>query len=304
MFGYVKAHNPELKVRESDYYRAFYCGLCRTMKSRCGFSSTLTLSYDIVFLALVRTAITGARGNIKRMRCPMHPVRGRLALTLVDSDILDYCAGVAALLTEGKLEDDVLDERGVRRLRARLLLPAARRVSKRAGCGDDLRDTVRRYLSELNDTENSRPESVDACADIFGGLLGEIFAYGLPCERSRRIAYEIGRGAGRFIYVADAANDAAEDAAAGRYNPVLSVWHDHFDGVMFDDHAKDATMTALQLDLSVAATAVELIDTQNGAPPEALSIIKNIIYLGMPAAAKAALSGKAKNKRWRQKQIS
>lgn len=304
MFGYVKTYTPELKVRESDYYRAVYCGLCRAMKSRCGFNSTLSLSYDIVFLALVRLAMMGARGSIKRMRCPMHPVRGRPAMTLADSDILDYCAGVAALLTEEKLKDDKLDERGVKRLRATLLLPAARRASKRARCSDDLRDTVRRYLSKLNDTEISRPESVDACADIFGELLGEIFAYGLPCERSRRIAYEIGRGAGRFIYVADAAEDAAEDAVAGRYNPVLSLWRDHFDGEKFDDHAKEAIMTALRLDLSVAATAAELIDTSNGAPSEPLSIIKNIIYLGMPAAAKAALSGKAKNRRRGKKQIS
>lgn len=301
MFGYVKAYTPELKVRESDYYRAVYCGLCRAMKSRCGFNSTLSLSYDIVFLALVRLAITGASWNIKRMRCPMHPVRGKPALTLVDSDVLDYCAGVAALLTEGKLKDDRLDERGVKRIRARLLLPAARHASKRAGCSDDLRDTIRRYLSELNETENSRPESVDVCADIFGRLLGEIFAYGLPCDRDRRIAYEIGRGAGRFIYVADAADDATEDAAAGRYNPVLSLWRDHFDGEKFDDHAKEAIMTALQLDLSVAAMAVELIDTQTGTPPEPLSIVKNIVYLGMPAAAKAVLSGKTKNKRRAQK---
>jgi len=187
VFGYVKAYTPELKVRESDYYRAVYCGLCRAMKSRCGFNSTLSLSYDIVFLALVRLAITGASGNIKCMRCPMHPVRGKPALTLVNSDVLDYCAGVAALLTEGKLKDDRLDERGVKRIRARLLLPAARHASKRAGCSDDLRDTIRRYLSELNETENSRPESVDVCADIFGRLLGEIFAYGLPCDRDRRI---------------------------------------------------------------------------------------------------------------------
>ena len=29
MFGYVKAEIPELKVREKEYYRAIYCGLCR-----------------------------------------------------------------------------------------------------------------------------------------------------------------------------------------------------------------------------------------------------------------------------------
>ena len=31
MYGYVRTHAPELKVREQEYYRAVYCGLCRTM---------------------------------------------------------------------------------------------------------------------------------------------------------------------------------------------------------------------------------------------------------------------------------
>ena len=54
MYGYIKAYAPELKVREQEYYRAVYCGLCRTMGKCTGQCSRLTLSCDVTFLALLR----------------------------------------------------------------------------------------------------------------------------------------------------------------------------------------------------------------------------------------------------------
>ena len=34
MFGYVTVCEPELKVKDLKKYRAYYCGLCRTLKRR------------------------------------------------------------------------------------------------------------------------------------------------------------------------------------------------------------------------------------------------------------------------------
>ena len=54
MFGYVKPVPAELLVKEYEFYRATYCGICRSMKKHTGSLSKVTLSYDSVFLALVR----------------------------------------------------------------------------------------------------------------------------------------------------------------------------------------------------------------------------------------------------------
>ena len=35
MFGYVTANKPEMKIREYEYYRGVYCGLCRAL-GKCG----------------------------------------------------------------------------------------------------------------------------------------------------------------------------------------------------------------------------------------------------------------------------
>lgn len=32
MFGYVIVNKPELKIKDFDIYRSFYCGLCQCLK--------------------------------------------------------------------------------------------------------------------------------------------------------------------------------------------------------------------------------------------------------------------------------
>ena len=56
MFGYVKPVVKELLVKEHEFYKATYCGICRSMKKHTGGLSIATITYDSVFLALVRMA--------------------------------------------------------------------------------------------------------------------------------------------------------------------------------------------------------------------------------------------------------
>ena len=44
MFGYVTVCEPELKVKDLKKYRAYYCGLCRTLKEDYGFMGQMTLT--------------------------------------------------------------------------------------------------------------------------------------------------------------------------------------------------------------------------------------------------------------------
>ena len=57
MFGYVRVQLLELRVREYRYYRGVYCGLCRAQGRCTGQCSRMTLSYDYVFLSLLRMAL-------------------------------------------------------------------------------------------------------------------------------------------------------------------------------------------------------------------------------------------------------
>ena len=77
MFGYVTICEPELKVKDLRKYRAYYCGLCRTLKERFGGLGQLTLTYDMTFAVILLTSLYAVsythldvykRQNLKRRR--------------------------------------------------------------------------------------------------------------------------------------------------------------------------------------------------------------------------------------------
>ena len=121
MYGYLRTHVPELKVREQEYYRAVYCGLCRTMGKCTGQCSRMTLSYDFTLFALVRLALTGEDLTVKRRRCVAHPLRKRPMAE--PTPALALCAYASAILAHHKVKDDLRDERGLKRTAASAVSP-------------------------------------------------------------------------------------------------------------------------------------------------------------------------------------
>lgn len=293
MFGYVKPAYGELRVREHELYRAAYCGLCRSMGKCTGCLSQMTLSYDLVFLALVRYALTGDRVTVRAGRCAAHPLKKRPYL--VHTESLGYSAGASAVLTCGKIRDDISDERGFGRFAAKVLLPFARSAAKRADL-PGLEAAVKAELDALAALEAEKCADIDRAADCFGRLLGEVVAHGLEGS-AKRIAYEMGRYTGRFIYVIDAADDMGKDAKDGKYNPFLCAYGEEIleEREVWDHSGRsrvrtvpkretaEGILTAARLDLMGLERAENLIsyeDSQDGGMLR--GIIGNIIGIGMP----------------------
>lgn len=300
MFGYIRPLVDEMKVRENEMYRAIYCGLCRAMGHHTGCASRMTLSYDFVFLSVFRAAITGEKFTPHLHRCMMHPVKRRQMAE--DNETFAFCARAAAYLTYAKLEDDLTDERGGRRMAAQSLLHAARDMRKKAGEIPELRDSISSHLKALQALEKAESDSIDETAECFGGLLADIFSHGLT-GTDARIAREVGRAVGRFIYVIDAADDAPEDGEKHRYNPILRRYGADIltkreitlrDGTkktatrINEATAQDIYIAALH-DLGRLSAAVELMDFSR-TQSEVEGILKNTVYLGMPTELRRVLA--------------
>lgn len=287
MFGYIKPYIPDLKVREHELYRALYCGLCRTMGRETGTLSRFTLSYDFAFLSAVRFLATGNLPIADKKSCMAHPLKKRSYIK--DSEELRYCARVSALLTDGKLRDDLADEAGLKRLRAILTLPEASYMVKKAlkhgdGALSPIKDAISGDLDRLSSLEGASSDSVDACAEVFGAVCAEFFSAFLP-ERESRICREIGRGVGRFIYVADALDDLTDDFKKHRFNPILSLYGDSSvetegKNVYLSPSVAESVKTSALIDLNRPASAAELL--VDGGHPELSAIVKNVLYLGLP----------------------
>ena len=275
MFGYVKVKNAELKVKEYEFYRGTYCGLCRSMGRCTGQCSRMTLNYDFVFLALVRLAIEYEQIAFEQKRCIAHPLKKRNSM--VENKTLKFCSSASAILNYHKVKDDISDEKGIKRFAARVMLPfvahARKKALKRDGGLAELDSAVSTRLCELAELEGQRRASVDMPAACFGALLGDIVAYGLD-GADRRIAYELGRNIGAWIYIADAIDDMKDDLKKKRYNPILELYN----GRIPNKDELDSISVAVRNHLYGAEAAFDLIEIED---ETVKNIIQNILYLGI-----------------------
>lgn len=273
MFGYVKPHVPTLLVKEHEFYRAAYCGLCRSMRKRTGALSAVSLRYDYLLLLLVRMLhLKDESFPVRRRRCVLHPVRRRPMLE--ENDALRYVTDVSAFLGYHQLKDTERDCRGFKKMGALCIHPIFARARKKATCRA-LEEGIAKHMQELHLLEQARCSSIDEAAEPFGKLLGEVFAFGLDAPESR-VCYEFGYRIGRFIYIADAAQDYEKDVKEKNYNPLYVA----YGAPSLTESQKENLYTALTIELREAEGAMNLFPAYDGNP--LLHIIQNTVYEGLP----------------------
>ncbi len=290
MYGYIRTHASELKVREQEYYRAVYCGLCRTMGKCTGQLSRTTLSYDFTFFALVRMALTGERPTVRPRRCLAHPTRRHLMAE--PNEALRLAANLSAVLGYHKLCDDLSDERGLKRTAATLARPylsSLRRRARKKGL-DGADDRVAAAMRALSRLEASRPPSVDTPAELFGELMAALLSHGLSDDRAR-LAHVAGRHIGRWIYIIDAADDYEDDVRRGRYNPFICLYTaaGHPPVPTLSPDKREEIRIALLGELAGLESAFDLLEITDD--PDLGGILRNVLYLGLPREAERILCG-------------
>jgi ankyrin repeat protein len=187
--------------------------------------------------------------------------------------LLQLGANPAAVNADGKSATQLADEKGAKRMLARLLSPALGRMSRRAAKEHEaLRDSVLAHLRALWEFEKEPTPSLDRPAALFGEVLGEVCAFGLDGERER-IARAVGRAVGKWVYLIDALDDFEKDRRHGRYNPIASVYGDVGEG-------REAIELALGAALAEADAALDLLEFPDG---DMQALTENILRYGMPS---------------------
>ncbi len=281
MFGYVKLYKPECKFREFEYYRGVYCGLCRALGKCGGGCARLTLTYDFTFLALVRMAIVGEKPSFTRRRCIAHPLKKHTEA--LSCDTLHFLAGASLLLSHGKLLDDIADEKGAKRFRARLLHPFFLFFCRRArGELSELDAKINDRLSALSILEKDPPRSVDRPAELFGDIMSDILSFGLEDEK-KALAKTVGRALGKWVYLVDGIDDREADTEKGRYNPINLV----YGNAPLDEQTREELSVTLINLLADAERAFDLLEYPDR---DMRGVIENHLYLGMPRTVREILS--------------
>ena len=261
MFGYVVMNKPEIKFKDFDMYRSFYCGLCRELKERYGLSGQITLTYDMTFVILLLSGLYEPPTKKGLTRCIVHPVRRQ---PVRKNAITEYAADMNIFLTYYKCKDDWNDERSILGLAFGKLLE--RKEKKSEKLWSKKVQTIVSCLDELSELEKENATDIDRVSGCFGRIMAEIFAYREDVWEPtlRRMGFYFGK----FIYLLDAYDDVEEDVKKENYNPFSK------DYIIkgFDDRVKSMLM------MMMAETCREF---------EKLPIIKytdilrNILYSGV-----------------------
>ncbi len=216
MFGYVNVNKPELKMKDFYKYKAYYCGLCKTLNSKYGRFGQMTLSYDMTFLILLLTSLYESNTSKEQNRCIIHPVKKHDTLY---NEFTEYVADMNIALSYHHLMDDWQDEKSVAGLAgAKMLKHSYQKINKNypRQCKE-----ISESLNHLAECEKNGETNIDLVSRCFGELMSGLFAYKEDIweESLRKIGFYLGK----YIYILDAYDDLEKDSKNESYNPLIPI---------------------------------------------------------------------------------
>ena len=261
MFGYVLVNKPELKIKEFEAYRSWYCGLCRTLNKRHGLAGRLTLNYDMTFLIMILADLYDEKHECACARCIVHPLEKHCSAR---TEATDYCADMCVLLAYYKCRDDWKDEHKLKACFAMTVLSRkAKRVAERY---PEKAAFIEKKMNMLDIVENAKNLPIDKVAKVFGEIMAEVFVY--RDDFWKEDLYKLGFYLGIFIYLLDAYEDVEKDMKTGDYNP----FREFYAKPGFDDQV----LNLLLLMIGEATDAFERLPLV-----ENTEILRNILYSGV-----------------------
>lgn len=287
MFGYVEPDKPELKIREFEVFRGYYCGVCKSIAKKFGQVPRVVLNYDLAFLAVLLDSTSNDMPQGEIERCFAHPVRKRYVIR--NNQFVDYASDMNIILAYYNLKDKWSDEKNIIGACGSVVLRSAfRKAAKRYR---EKTERIEKLLGELYQLEKENCASLDEAAEPFANIMREIFECPHVEDEHRRKALGwLGYNLGRWIYILDAWDDLADDVKSGSYNPILRQYqYDGGDLDAFKAGIKERLDFSLTYTLSECEKAYALLGAEKNT-----GIIDNIIYSGLIVKTDQVLQGRCK----------
>ncbi|MFV0414131.1 MAG: DUF5685 family protein [Oscillospiraceae bacterium] len=275
MFGYALPVKSEMKVKEFEAYRAYYCGLCKQLQVSYGVFSRFLLNYDLVLLALLADSLSGETGCIQCEGCFANPLARRK--TCHGTKGLLLAADSLMLLSYHRLCDGLADEKLPKRLLYRLVKPYfAYKYKKAAARRPELAEALARQMQNQFDVESNAAAEADLAGEPTAKMCEALFAATAATPAEKKVLGRMGMFSGQIAYFLDAAEDYEEDRENGRYNVYLKTGRSFAQAVA-------AAQTRCRMAAGEIALCYNLLTPLQNKP-----ILDNIFFLGLPAAIAAA----------------
>lgn len=217
MFGYVTACKMELKIKDFEKYKAYYCGVCKAIKINFGNLPRLTLNYDMTFLAILLDSFEISSCKYARQRCIIHPIKKRIVI--IDNSSLDYAAFCNVALVYYKLLDNVKDDNSAKSKLYSFFLKNYLEDDK-----IELKPTMLFIEKSLNDLSLLEVDPKEKSLDEFCHPFAELTAFIISSFYKEQVFYEelykLGYNLGKWIYLIDALDDLPKDMKEKKFNAI------------------------------------------------------------------------------------
>ena len=262
MFGYIRINKMDLTFREYDYYKGYYCGLCKYLKENHGEISRLSLNYDITFLIVILTALYKVESKVTEERCIANPLKKKMRIV---NEITEYAASMNILLSYYKLEDNLYDDNTIKDKLAYAIYKG--KLKSAYEKYPEKAEYIKQQLLNLRELENEKSKSIDRVSNTFGNLMAEIFAY--KEDEFEKDLRQIGFNIGKYIYLLDAYEDLEKDYKKGRYNPFIGY-------IDRREELKVRVDKLISMTLGMVGRRIDNLNLKTNT-----AIIENIVYSGV-----------------------
>ena len=279
MFGYITPLKSELKVREFEYFRSYYCGLCHEIKKEYGNIPRFCLNYDLTFIGFLLEGLYSAPLTLKYVKCLRHPTT---KIIIVDkTDTLNYSCNLSILLFNYKLKDNIADDKSIKSNFFKLLLSPA--FKKDLLSMNSLASSIDKNITNLSILEKSKNFSTldEICApfsDTMGIILRD-FPYDIENDSIdlRNNLYWLGYYIGKWIYLIDALDDLNNDINENKFNPFNIIYNN-----VNLNYSELLKTNISDIDFYISNCISNCIDYMNKIPfKKHFDIINNTISLGL-----------------------
>jgi len=221
LFGYITPFKPELKIREFEEYKSYYCTLCKTLDKEYGFIAKFFLNYDFAFLALLLISLQEEQVPLKSSKCTFNPLK-KCSFCLNGEKTFNFVADISIIFLHYKLKDNIADDSFIKKIisyTANILVSRAYiKASKKQPHIDSI---VKKAMDRQSDIEKRDNITLIMAAEPSASLLAQVCSYNSNDEKERRILYEFGYHLGQWVYLIDALDDYKQDLKSNNFNPFI-----------------------------------------------------------------------------------
>jgi len=286
MFGYIIPDKMNMYIKDFTSFRAYYCGLCKSLgKSGAPHTRFLT-NYDTTFLSVLIHSLEEIEPEIKKGVCVLNPLKKKPFAA--DDEITKKVADLTALFAYYKIKDDVIDGKRGRAFIKPLFYSRYKKAKKRLPQADAV---IKREYERLRELEKDNCRSVDIAADPFAVMLKDCVK--TITDKTDIYAEDFLYNLGKLVYLFDAIDDIDKDIKRGCYNPFAAAYFEGDKSKFNRDEFLKENREKIEFLLTVGYNKLrEDYDKMKITVGE--GVLSNTVYLGLPMQIERLLKGEVK----------